>query len=133
MRQLRTVPGPERMLDEDVRPLSHSRERSAFRRLQSGCAARKCLTRPEPRLASCRMGTPDAVKRLVDRLDHDRKVFLSGSYKEEQLPKAKTPHEAEALQRQTAAADRQIDALVYGLYGLTEGQVRTVERVSDDR
>jgi hypothetical protein len=32
------------------------------------------------------MGTaPDSVKRLVDRFDQDRKVFLSGDYKEEQL------------------------------------------------
>ena len=33
------------------------------------------------------MGTlaPDAVKRLVDRFDQDRKVFQSGEYKEEQL------------------------------------------------
>ncbi len=28
---------------------------------------------------------PDAVKRLVDRFDQNRKVFLSGDYKEEQL------------------------------------------------
>ena len=28
---------------------------------------------------------PDAVKRLVDRFDRDRKVFLSPDYKEEQL------------------------------------------------
>jgi len=33
------------------------------------------------------MGTPapDALLRLVDRFDQDRKVFLSGDYKEEQL------------------------------------------------
>jgi len=33
------------------------------------------------------MGTPppDTFKRLVDRFDQDRKVFLSGDYKEEQL------------------------------------------------
>ena len=33
------------------------------------------------------MGTPapDAAKRLVDHFDQDRKVFLSGDYKEEQL------------------------------------------------
>jgi len=33
------------------------------------------------------MGTPapDSVKRLVDRFDQDRKVFLSSDYKEEQL------------------------------------------------
>ena len=28
---------------------------------------------------------PESVKRLVDRFDQDRKVFLSGDYKEEQL------------------------------------------------
>jgi hypothetical protein len=28
---------------------------------------------------------PDAVKRLVDRFDQDRRVFLSGDYEEEQL------------------------------------------------
>jgi hypothetical protein len=29
---------------------------------------------------------PEAVRRLVDHFDQDRKVFLSGDYKEEQLP-----------------------------------------------
>ena len=28
---------------------------------------------------------PDTVRRLVDRSDQDRKVFISGDYKEEQL------------------------------------------------
>ena len=37
-----------------------------------------------------------------------------------QLPLARTPHEQTALQRQIEATDRQIDALVYELYGLTE-------------
>jgi hypothetical protein len=37
-----------------------------------------------------------------------------------QLPLARTPHEQTALERQIEAADRQIDALVYELYGLTE-------------
>jgi hypothetical protein len=33
------------------------------------------------------MGTPapDSIKRLVDHFDQNRKVFLSGDYKEEQL------------------------------------------------
>jgi hypothetical protein len=68
------------------------------------------------------MGTPapDAVKRLVDRFDQDRKVFLSSDDKEEQSPKAKTPHEQESIQRQIAATDKVIDALVYELHGLTE-------------
>jgi hypothetical protein len=43
------------------------------------------------------------------------------------LPKAKTPHEQESLQRQIAATDKTIDALVYELYGLTEEEVRIVE------
>jgi len=38
-----------------------------------------------------------------------------------QLPQVRTPHERTALRRQIAAKGRQIDALVYELYGLTEG------------
>jgi hypothetical protein len=39
------------------------------------------------------MGTtaPDAVKRLVDHFDQNRKVFLSGDYKGESFLKAKPP------------------------------------------
>jgi hypothetical protein len=40
----------------------------------------------------------------------------------EQAPHAKT-----MLQRQIEATDRQIDALVYELYGLTEAEVAVVE------
>ncbi len=43
------------------------------------------------------------------------------------LPKAKTPHEQESLQRQIAATDKQIDQLVYELYGLTQEEISTVE------
>jgi len=43
------------------------------------------------------------------------------------LPKAKTPHEQEFLHRQISATDKQIDALVYELYGLTEEEIRMVE------
>jgi hypothetical protein len=43
------------------------------------------------------MGTPApvAVKRLVDHFDQVRKVFISGDYKEGQLPKAATQCEQE--------------------------------------
>ena len=34
---------------------------------------------------------PDVVKRVDDRLGQDRKVFLSGDCKEEQLLKTETP------------------------------------------
>jgi hypothetical protein len=43
------------------------------------------------------------------------------------LPRAKTPHEQESIQRQIAATDRAIDSLVYELYGLTEEEVTIVE------
>jgi hypothetical protein len=42
-------------------------------------------------------------------------------------PKAKTPHEAEALQRRIAATDEAIDTLVYELYGLTDEEIRIVK------
>ena len=70
---------------------------------------------------------PALVADLVERFSRDRKVFLSADYKEEQLRKAKTPHEQESLQRQIAATDNQIDALVYKLYGLTEEEIEAVE------
>jgi hypothetical protein len=37
------------------------------------------------------------------------------------LPKAKTPHEQESLQRQIAVTDKQIHVLVYELCWLMEG------------
>lgn len=35
-----------------------------------------------------------------------------------------------ALQRQIDATDRQIDQLVYALYGLTNGEIRIVEEAT---
>ncbi len=49
---------------------------------------------------------------------------------------ARTPHEQSVLAAQIAAPDRQIDRLVYTLYGLSEEEVRIVEgaeRGVDDR
>ena len=43
------------------------------------------------------------------------------------LPKAKTPREQQSIQRQIAAADKAMDALVYKLYGLSENEIRIVE------
>ncbi len=72
--------------------------------------------------------TRSSVLNLQSSFLHaDRDVFLSGDYKEVPSSKAKTPHEQESLQRQIAATDRQIDTLVYELYGLTEDEVRIVE------
>jgi hypothetical protein len=44
-----------------------------------------------------------------------------------QRTQSKTPHEHTALDRQIAATDRQIDRLVYDLYGLTEEEIALVE------
>jgi hypothetical protein len=45
----------------------------------------------------------------------------------EQLAAAKSAHDKTLVQRQIDATDRQIDALVYELYGLTEEEIRIVE------
>jgi hypothetical protein len=44
-----------------------------------------------------------------------------------QLATANTAHEKINLQRQIDATDKQIDNLVYELYGLTEEEIRIVE------
>ena len=44
-----------------------------------------------------------------------------------QITEARLPEEKERLERQIAITDRQIDALVYELYGLTEEEIKIVE------
>ena len=46
------------------------------------------------------------------------------------LPDAKTPDEKTRIQRQIEVTDRQIDALVYELYGLTEEEIKIVEEAT---
>ena len=45
----------------------------------------------------------------------------------EKLAAAKTDAEANRLEMQCTAIDRQIDAAVYELYGLTEEEIKIVE------
>ena len=47
-----------------------------------------------------------------------------------QLQKAKTTHKRSVIQRQIDATDRQIDQLVYELYGLTDEEIRIVEEAT---
>ena len=47
-----------------------------------------------------------------------------------QLGRAKTPTDKTAIQRQTDATDRQIDRLVYELYGLADEEIRIVEETT---
>lgn len=66
----------------------------------------------------------------ADAARHDRMVSLVDQMLSlhKQLHEARTPHEQTALQRQIEAIDGQIDALVYELYGLTEEEIKIVEK-----
>lgn len=76
--------------------------------------------------------------RLIDTTDpedsirHDHIVSLVDSMLSlhKQLQEVRTPQEKTSLQRQIEATDRQIDALVYELYGLTEEEIKIVEKNS---
>jgi predicted nucleic acid-binding Zn-ribbon protein len=43
------------------------------------------------------------------------------------LPTVKNPNDKPSLQREIDATDRQIDQLVYELYGLTDEEIKIVE------
>ena len=60
---------------------------------------------------------------------HDRMVALVEKMLDlnKCLAAAKAPHEKEVLAGMIDATDRQIDRLVYELYGLTEGEIAVVE------
>ena len=69
---------------------------------------------------------------FADRIDkgcHDKMVSLVermlDHYK--QLAAAKNPNDKTRLQREIDATDRQINQLVYELYGLTEAEIKIVE------
>ncbi len=77
-------------------------------------------------------GFPVAVidtGKAADRARHDKMVKLVESMLKlhEQLAAARTAHDKTLIQRQCDATDRQIDALVYELYGLTDEEIRIVE------
>lgn len=65
----------------------------------------------------------------ADRARHDRMVTLVEGMLDlhKRLPAARTPQDRALLQRQIEATDRQIDALVYELYDLTDEEIRIVE------
>ena len=65
----------------------------------------------------------------ADTVRHDRMVQLVEQMLplHQQLAAAKAPHDKTVLQGQIDATDRQIDRLVYDLYGLTEEEIRIVE------
>ncbi len=65
----------------------------------------------------------------ADKARHDKMVSLVEQMLDlhKKLAKATIPHEKQMIQRQIDATDRQIDALVYELYELTEEEIKIVE------
>jgi hypothetical protein len=65
----------------------------------------------------------------ADKARHDRMVEMVEQMLalNKQLAATNTAHEKTALQRQIDATDRQIDQLVYELYGLTDEEIKIVE------
>ena len=67
----------------------------------------------------------------ADVARHDRMVTLVEKMLDlnKRLAAAKAPHEREVLAGMIDAADREIDRLVYELYGLTEEEIAVVEGI----
>ena len=67
---------------------------------------------------------------VFDHHAHDKLVALVEKMLalHQQLAAAKTPQDTTQLQRQIAATDKQIDQLVYALYGLTDEEIALVEK-----
>ena len=65
----------------------------------------------------------------ADRARHDKIVELVERMLDlhKQLAAAKNPNDKTRLQREIEATDREIDRLVYELYGLTEKEIKIVE------
>jgi hypothetical protein len=69
----------------------------------------------------------------ADRARHDRMVALVAQMLDlhKRLAAEQVPHVKTVLQRQIEATDRQIDVLVYELYGLTPEEIAVVEGGTD--
>lgn len=60
------------------------------------------------------MPAPKEVLELIDRFEQNREAYTS-------------PGDKASIERQIATTDRQIDALVYELYGLSDEEIKIVE------
>ena len=78
---------------------------------------------PKPPISTINSSDP------TDKDHHDKMVSLVEQMLSfnKQLASAKTAHDKTILQRQIDATDKQIDLLVYELYGLTEEEIKIVE------
>jgi len=70
----------------------------------------------------------------TDKARHDRMVELVETMLKlhKQLATTKTNHEKSLIQRQIDVTDKQIDQLVYELYGLTDEEIKIVEEANGD-
>jgi hypothetical protein len=66
----------------------------------------------------------------TDKARHNRMIGLVETMLKlhEQLAATNTSHEKSLIQRQIDATDKQIDQLVYELYGLTEEEINMIEK-----
>lgn len=66
---------------------------------------------------------------LSDKAKYDNMISLVDNilYQYKQLSEAKTDFEAKLIQRQIDTIDKQIDQLVYKIYGLTDEEIKIVE------
>ena len=99
------------------------------------------------------MSAPLEIGELVKRFDCNRESYCSSAYNETETRREfidpffkalgwhmanekkyaeteKTEREKSLIQRQIDATDKQIDQLVYELYGLTDEEIRIVEEVT---
>ena len=69
----------------------------------------------------------------TEKSSQDKMIQLSNTMLEsnKKLNTVKTPDEKEKLSRQITATDRQIDRLVYTLYGLTEDEIKIMENSNE--
>jgi hypothetical protein len=65
----------------------------------------------------------------ADKAAHDRMVKLVDTMLQlyPRLAAAQAAHDRDLIQRQIDATDKQIDALMYRLYGLTDDEIKIVE------
>lgn len=63
----------------------------------------------------------------ADKARHDKMVSLVERMLELHKRDPRTPQEKEMVKREIESTDRQIDNLVYALYGLTEEEIKIVE------
>ena len=63
----------------------------------------------------------------AEKVQHDRMVALVERMLALHKQQPSMPGEKEMLKREIAATDRQIDELVYELYGLTDEEIKIVE------